>query len=250
MFVSASADLVHLAQVLATSRYPLLAAACEHAHAMAATAATLAESLAPATACTRAGEGMWCAVNGSDRCAARDVSAALHSIFDGGPCRLINRSVIAAALVALEADLEVAATDGTRTMSADEYFALADANTAAPRPADLRVVGAHLPAAAADGLQRLFLPPHSAAGASVISLAAVQRSDGDVRLVLGGVFPRPYRVYNSVEEETMAGGLDEDAIAGLADRALLDAEIDPRSAGRVDVAAALLRDAITAIAPA
>ena len=76
----------------------------------------------------------------------------------------------------------------------------------------------------------------------------MRRADGEVRLVLGGVSPRPYRVYTSVEEEAMSGGLDEDAIAGLAERALLDAEPLSMNGEKMEVAAALLRDAITVIA--
>ncbi len=48
--------------------------------------------------------------------------------------------------------------------------------------------------------------------------------DGDVRIVLGGVAPRPWRVNTSVEEDVSSGGLDDEAIATLADRALLRRE--------------------------
>ena len=58
---------------------------------------------------------------------------------------------------------------------------------------------------------------------ALVSLAATRRTDGEVRLVLGGVSPRPYRVYTSVEEEAMSGGLDGETIISLAERALLDA---------------------------
>ncbi len=248
--ISATARLADIAaaDALVRSSYSLLAAACEHEQAIADADATLADCIAPATTCVRVGDGVMCALNGSATCAARDPGSDLHSIFDGGPCRRANRSAAAVALVALEAELEIAAPDGNRMVSAEEFFALTDPNATAGRPTDLRVLSARVPPAAAGGFQRLSLSAGSDAGVSAICLAAVQRTDGDVRLVLGGVSPRPYRAYTSVEEETMAGGLDEEAIAGLADRALLDAEADPRSARKVDAAAGLLRDAIQEIA--
>ena len=76
----------------------------------------------------------------------------------------------------------------------------------------------------------------------------VAKLTGEVRLVLGSVSPRPYRVYNSIEEETTSGGLDDDLIEGLAERALLDAEPLTQNGFKVDLAAALLRDAIRALA--
>jgi CO/xanthine dehydrogenase FAD-binding subunit len=66
--------------------------------------------------------------------------------------------------------------------------------------------------------------------------------------VLGGVSPRPYRIYTSVEEEAASGGLDEETIAGLAERALLDAAPLSRNEYKVALAASLLRDAIRDLA--
>jgi xanthine dehydrogenase YagS FAD-binding subunit len=83
---------------------------------------------------------------------------------------------------------------------------------------------------------------------ALVSLAAVKRNDGEVRLVLGGVSPRPYRVYTSVEEEVTSGGLDEETIAGLAERALLDAMPLAKNGYKLELAASLLRDAIRDLA--
>ena len=226
--------------------YPLLAIACEREDASAADARTLANSLAPGTNCQRTGDSVACAVNGSSRCAARDPASPRHAILEGGPCWSAFRSLTGAALAALDAALS---DSDSGWLPADEFFARADdlATTGTRSAGAVRRV--KLPAAAAGGFQRLIVAPlEDAGGVLPMSIAAVQRADGDVRLVLGGVAPRPYRVYTSVEEETMAGGLDEDTIAGLVDRALLDADTDPLSAGRVDAAAALLKLAIEEIA--
>jgi xanthine dehydrogenase YagS FAD-binding subunit len=111
------------------------------------------------------------------------------------------------------------------------------------------VIGIRLPAEAAGGVQRYVkLTQPEEGGVTLVSLAAVRRADGDVRLVLGGVSPRPYRIYTSVEEEVTSGGLDEEAIAGLAERALLDAEPLAENGYKVELAATLLRDAIRELA--
>ena len=187
-------------------------------------------------------------MNGSALCAARDPTSPLHAILDGGPCWRAFRSLTGVALAALDAAVALSDSD-TGWLSTDEFFEKPDDSaTAETRPAGT-VLRVKLPAAAGGGYQRLILDPREDAEGTVrMSIAAVQRADGDVRLVLGGVAPRPYRVYTSVEEEAMAGGLDEEAITGLADRALLDADTDPHSADGLDAAAALLRLAIEEIA--
>ncbi len=81
-----------------------------------------------------------------------------------------------------------------------------------------------------------------------MSAAGCRRADGEVRLVLGGVAPRPYRVNSSVEEDVSSGGLDDDTIATLTDRALLDAQPMSKNEYKLDLAAALLRRVIGEIA--
>ena len=79
---------------------------------------------------------------------------------------------------------------------------------------------------------------------ALVSAAGCKRQDGDVRIVLGGVAPRPWRVNISVEEDVSSGGLDEEAIATLAERALYDAKPMSKNGYKVDLAASLLRQAI------
>ena len=79
---------------------------------------------------------------------------------------------------------------------------------------------------------------------ALVSIAAAKRADGAVRIVLGGVAPRPWRVSESVEEDVASGGLDEDSITALADRALYDAEPLSKNAYKVTLAGSLLREAI------
>ena len=106
-----------------------------------------------------------------------------------------------------------------------------------------------LPGAAAGGAQRYHkLMQREAWDFALVSVAGCKRRDGDVRIVFGGVAPRPWRVNSSVEEDISSGGLDEDVIATLAERALYDAKPLSKNGYKVDLAASLLRQVIAEIA--
>jgi xanthine dehydrogenase YagS FAD-binding subunit len=71
-----------------------------------------------------------------------------------------------------------------------------------------------------------------------------ERMDHETILELGGVAPRPWRVSSSVEEDVASGGLDEDTVGILAERALYDARPLSGNGYKVELAASLLRDAM------
>ncbi|MEO8334912.1 MAG: FAD binding domain-containing protein [bacterium] len=234
------------------ARYPLLASACEQVGTPAIRAmATLAGNLQQRPRCWYFRRGVACLKSGGSTCPARDGENQYLAILEGGPCWIVHPSDPAVALVALEAEIDVDGPDGPRTVAAGEFFVLPteriDRETVL-RDGEL-IVAVRLPAASAGGLQHYTkLMQREAWDFALVSLAATRRTDGDVRLVLGGVSPRPYRVYTSVEEETMSGGLDEETIIGLAERALLDAEPLAKNGYKVELAMTLLRDAIREIA--
>jgi len=102
-----------------------------------------------------------------------------------------------------------------------------------------------IPASASGGRQMYKkLMQRGAWDFALVSIAAVRRTDGSVRMVLGGVAPRPWRVPESVEEDVASGGLDEDSIAALAERALYDAQPLSKNAYKLALASSLLRDAM------
>jgi xanthine dehydrogenase YagS FAD-binding subunit len=233
-------------------QYPLLASACEQVGTPAIRAmATLAGNLAQRPRCWYFRRGVSCHKTGGSTCPAHDGENQYLAILEGGPCWIVHPSDPAVALVALDAEIDVDGPSGARTVAAGEFFVLPtermDRETVL-RDGEL-IVAVRLPQAAAGGLQRYSkLMQRDAWDFALVSLAAARRADGEVRLVLGGVSPRPYRVYTSVEEETMSGGLDEETIIALAERALLDAEHLSKNGYKVQLAASLLRDAIREIA--
>ena len=95
-----------------------------------------------------------------------------------------------------------------------------------------------IPAESVGGTQRYHkLMQRDAWDFALVSAAGCKRMDGGVRIVLGGVAPRPWRVNTSVEEDVASGGLDDEAIATLAERALLDAKPLSKNAYKVELAA-------------
>jgi xanthine dehydrogenase YagS FAD-binding subunit len=79
---------------------------------------------------------------------------------------------------------------------------------------------------------------------ATVSLAAHRRADGAVRMALGGVSLGPCRVSSSVEEDVATGGLDEDSMDALAERAMYDAKPLEHNGYKVWQAQALLRRAM------
>lgn len=232
--------------------YPLLVQACADMGMDSLRSTwTIGGSLAQRPQCSYYRRNIPCLKNGGSTCPAHVGDSAHLAILEGGPCWMVHPSDPAVALVALDADIEIARAGGLRTVAASDFFTLPigrmDRETVL-EDGEL-ITAIHLPASARGGLQHYARRAQDSADTfDFVSLASARRADGEVRLVLGGVAPRPYRVYTSVEEEAMSGGLDEDAIAGLAERALLDAVPLSMNGEKMEVAAALLRDAITVIA--
>ncbi|HEY9226420.1 MAG TPA: xanthine dehydrogenase family protein subunit M [Gemmatimonadaceae bacterium] len=188
--------------------------------------------------------GIPCLKNGGTMCPAVHGENQYLAIVEGGPCYIVHPSDPAVALTALEASIEISSVSGTRTVPIDEFYVLPserlDQETIL-EPGEF-VSGILLPAGSAGGTQRYHkLMQREAWDFALVSVAGCKRADGEVRIVCGGVAPRPWRVNSSVEEDVSSGGLDGDTIATLADRALLDAQPLSKNGYKVDIAAALLR---------
>lgn len=233
---------------LVAARYAMLASACEQVGTPAIRAmATIAGNLNQRPRCWYFRRNISCHKTGGDSCPAVEGENQYLAILEGGPCYMVHPSDPAVALVALDAVLELANSTGTREVAASEFFVLPaermDRETVLA--GDELLVAILLPAESAGGVQRYTkLMQREAWDFALVSLASAKRLDGEVRLVLGGVSPRPYRVYGSIEEEAAGDRLDEDIISGLADRALLDAEPLSKNEYKLTLAATLLRDAI------
>jgi xanthine dehydrogenase YagS FAD-binding subunit len=230
------------------TRYAALAEACASVGTPALRhMGTLGGNLCQRPRCWYLRRAIPCLKNGGDRCPAATGENQYHAILEGGPCHIVHPSDPAVALAALQATVEVSGSGGVRVVPMSDFFPLPAARLdleTVLRPGEV-VTAVHLPAVSAGGYQRYAKQMQRGAwDFALVSLAVVRPPDGDVRLVLGGVAPRPWRVPLSVEEDVASGGLAPEDVATLADRAFYDARPLGRNGYKVELATALLRRGI------
>jgi xanthine dehydrogenase YagS FAD-binding subunit len=229
-------------------RFPALGEACAVVGSPALRhMGTIGGNLCQRPRCWYYRRGIPCLKSGGLGCPAFDGENQYHAILDGGPCYIVHPSDPAVALSALDADVEITGPDGTSTVPITRFYVL---------PSDrldhetvLRtgeIISAIIIPGTFSGGPQMYrkLMQRAAWDFALVSVAAARQRDGAVRLVLGGVAPRPWRVPESVEEDVASGGLDEDSIAALAERALLDARPLAKNGYKVALASSLLRDAM------
>jgi xanthine dehydrogenase YagS FAD-binding subunit len=247
--VGASARIHDLAtNAVILERYAALAQACATVGSPALRhMGTIGGNLCQRPRCWYLRRGLSCYKNGGSSCLAERGENQYHAILDGGPCNIVHPSDPAVALLALGASVETRRGDTARVIAMDEFFVLPrdciDQETVL-EPGEF-VTEVVLPGAAAGARQ--FYRKVIQRGAwdfALASVAGARRADGTVRMALGGVAPRPWRVPESVEEDVASGGLDEDSVAALAERALYDVKPLSRNGYKVHLAASLLRNAM------
>ena len=250
--IGGAARLADLARhELVRDRFAALAQACESVGTPALrTMGTIAGNLCQRPRCWYLRSGFPCHKNGGDSCPAATGENQYHAILGGGPCYIVHPSDVAVALMALEATVEVRGGAGVRQVAIADFYVLPserlDHETVLGRGEYVSAI--EIPGVSAGGVQRYEkVMQRSAWDFALVSLAAVRRRDGDVRLVLGGVAPKPWRVSESVEEDVAVGGLTEDDIATLAERALYDARPLAKNGYKVEMAAGVLRRGIASV---
>ena len=208
---------------------------------------TIGGNLCQRPRCWYLRRGVSCFKSGGDSCPARDGENQYHAILEGGPCYIVHPSDPAVALTALEAEVEITGNGATRTIPIADFYLLPSERL--DHETILRsgefVSAVNLPPGSGGGKQSYVkLLQREAWDFALASCAAVKRRDGGIRMVLGGVAPRPWRVPESLEEDVSAGQLDEDAIAIIAERALYDARPLSRNGYKVKLAETLIRRSI------
>ena len=248
--IGAAARLVDIARHPSVrERWPALAQACDAVGTVALRhMGTLGGNLGQRPRCWYLRGGIPCLKSGGADCPAEHGENRHHAILGGGPCWAVHPSDPAVALTALGAELELASASGVRRVAVESFFTLPgdDVTRETVLAAGEIIAAVELPAASAGGVQRYEkLMQRGAWDFALASIAACRRPDGEVRLVLGGVAPRPWRVDHSVEQDVASGGLAPEDVATLADRALYDARPLRDNAWKLALAAELLRRAMT-----
>ncbi len=216
------------------------------------TMGTLGGNLAQRPRCWYFRRALPCFKNGGPSCLAEDGENHYHALFTDGACHAVHPSDPLVALTVLEATVEVTGAHGTRVLTLDELFAgaaqRADGETTLAGGEFISAV--LLPATAAGGEQ--FYDKLMQRGAwdfATVSLAAHRRTDGRVLMAFGGLALGPCRVAASVEEDVTTGGLDDDSIDALSERALYDAKPLEHNGYKVWQAQALLKRALRRMDP-
>ncbi|HVB30502.1 MAG TPA: xanthine dehydrogenase family protein subunit M [Gemmatimonadaceae bacterium] len=229
-------------------RWPALAQACEAVGTPTLRhMGTMGGNLCQRPRCWYFRRGISCYKSGGDACPAVDGENQYLAIVDGGPCHAVHPSDPAVALTALEATVEITRQGAVRWVPMAGFYVKPHEH---PDRETVLEPGEFVSA--------IVLPDHSAGGTqgyhklmqreawdfALASIAWARYASGDVRMVLGGVAPAPWRVNPSVEEDVASGGLDDDSIASLAERALYDARPLSKNGYKVELAASLLRQAM------
>ncbi len=207
---------------------------------------TLGGNLAQRQHCWYLRSRVKCFKNGGTSCAAVEGEHAYHAIIGSGTCHAVHPSDPAVALDALDATV----ITSQRRLSISQLFEGAAEN---PRgetvlARDELILAVVLPASSRTGVQHWEkIIQRGAFDFALVSCAAMRRADGIVRISLGGVAAGPWRAPLSVEEDVASGGLEDDSLDALAERALYDARPLPGSAYKVRIAQELLRRAMRAL---
>ena len=224
--------------------FPALAHACESVATPAIRhMATIGGNLCQRPRCWYFRRNIPCLKNGGNDCPAIAGENQYHAILSGGPCYIVHPSDPAVALTALDATLELTGPQGVRSVSIDDFYVLPrerlDHETVLlPGEVVSRIT---IPAESKGPQRYEKLMQRGSWDFALVSVAAVRRTDGDVRIVLGGVAPLPWRVGTSIEEDVAAASLDADTIAILVERALYDARPLSKNGYKVRLAGSLLR---------
>jgi xanthine dehydrogenase YagS FAD-binding subunit len=236
-------------------RYPLLAEAA----ALAATPqlrnmATLGGNLLQRPRCWYFRNPLFhCWLQGGSTCHAQDGQNQLHALFGGGPCYAVHPSDLAPALLALEARVCLRGPEGERTLPLAEFFAVPEATRRKEtihKDTEL-LLSVHIPPLPKDARTKYVKVMERKVWAfALVGVAAVvrvaNRQVEDIRLVLSGVAPIPWRL--AVAEQDLLGAeVSEEGFARAADRALAAAEPLQHNTYKVPLVKHLIRRTLAAL---
>ncbi len=216
--------------------------------------ATIAGSLCQRPRCWYFRGDFHCLKKGGDTCFAFNGENQHHAILGGGPCYIIHPSDPAPALLALDARLIIQGPDGSRTMELTDFFILPriDPHRENVLKPNEVIVGLEVPDPPA-GTRGVYLKAMerqvwSFAMASVAVSARL--SEGvvrDIRIILGGLAPIPWRA-TAAEAEIEGKGFSLGTVQSAADAALAGAKPLSHNAYKVPLAKELIKQALLSVA--
>ena len=201
-------------------------------------------------------EGTVCWLKGGNKCFAIDGENRYHAVIGAQECVMVSPSDLVPALIAYDAEISITGSRGTRQMKLADLFIAPhgrERREHALRPGEL-ITEVRVPEAAlarrGTYLKAMDRKAWSFALVSVAAAARIERGAArDVRLVLGGVAPVPWRVL-AAEKGLEGSALDEPACADAADRVLAGATPLRDNGYKVTLARELVRRALRSLVTA
>ena len=198
-------------------------------------------------------EGVQCWLKGGKRCFAVDGENRYHAVIGAHECWIVAPSDLAPALIACDAEIDLASSLGKRRVPLATFYIAPSGKQRkehAIRKGEL-ITSVRIPEKALERRGTYVKAMERKAWSfAIVSVAAAARvRDGkasDVRLVLGGVAPMPWRV--PAAEKVLDGtALDDNACLAAADVLLKDATPLRDNGYKVTLARELVRRALRSL---
>ncbi len=194
-----------------------------------------------------------CLKKGGDTCFAVGGENRYHTIFADGACNAPHPSNAAMGLTALGASFVLQSSRGTRTLPAEQLFAIPgnDPQRENAKAPDEILVLIHVPAAA--GVRSVYagVKEKAAFDWPLVSTAVALRADAGVvrqaRIVLGAVAPVPRRSV-AAEQALLGKRLDDAAVEAAAGAAVIGATPLSENGYKVDLLRVLVRRTLKSLA--
>jgi xanthine dehydrogenase YagS FAD-binding subunit len=201
-------------------------------------------------------ENVKCFKKGGDKCYASDGENKYNAILGGGPSFFVHPSDLAPMLIALNASVTIQGADGKRDVPLEQFFILPAEKTIryenVLKQGEI-ITAINVPASAyAAKSTYLKFKERSSLDFAISSVAAAVELSPDktvkqVRLVLGGVAPIPWRVANA--EKYLTGKAIDDASSNqVATLAVDGADPLEQNGYKVPLTHTLVRRALTKLA--
>lgn len=194
-----------------------------------------------------------CWLKGGADCPAYDGENQYHALFGDGPCYAVHPSDLASALLALNAAVRLQGPQGERTLPLHEFFALPEDNRRCEttHAENELLLALEIPALPQGARSTYFKAMDRKAWAfALVGVAAVvQMAQGkiaDVRLVLTGVAPIPWRA-TAAEQTLIGSAVNPTLLAQAANLAVQDAAPLRHNQYKVPLAQRLVQRALTTL---
>jgi xanthine dehydrogenase YagS FAD-binding subunit len=200
-------------------------------------------------------ESFPCWLKGGERCFAAEGDDRYHAILGANECVMVAPSDLAPALIALDATVELRSSSAARRVPLADLYRVpsgADRREHTLGPDEV-LTEVRVPESALERSGRFAKAMDRKAWSfALVSVAAAARVEQgrarDVRVILGGVAPIPWRA-REAEEIVADSALDESACAAAAEAAVAAARPLSRNGYKVPLARELVRRTLRSLAP-